>query len=364
MKESLREFFEKTAYRSDAVHYFQLFHTVPSEHFLLLILGPRVWSSHRSSVIEAINYLLKLGLSPTLYIPREYYKPDEYKKIADRLKSLTRKTGGELFFFKDKGSMSEVLIRSQSENPFFKIFMLRELPLVDKNGQWLSRIRLNRQNVDWERPDMVDLHWLSEFLRTSGPARSVQISPPDLLLSELFTARGSGSLVSWGYDFNTLSSSATRRTKLKQLIESGFHKRLKPDYFKSLGANWSVLVESGYQGAIVMIQYRKLIYLDKIVVSPQHWGRGLGSMLLDEVMNQMTRLTENSPGIIWRARHDNAFRQQYAELLDETASRWPCRNGTVVDNKYIYHLLGVPRQLVPQALDFMRKRPDSFVTSV
>jgi acetylglutamate synthase len=182
-------------------------------------------------------------------------------------------------------------------------------------------------------------------------------------LEELFTKRGAGSLVSLGYEFNLVKIDEIDQQRLITLLEKGFLRKLKSNYFAKLRSHGgSVLLEKDYRGAIVIQHFGDFHYLDKVVVAPEFFGRGMGSILLDELTEHLERYSLQHPKLIWRAKLENPFLPRYASLVYEFARRYPGRCGTLSDGVYVYHFIGLKSQEREKAYELMRNYPSSFMT--
>jgi acetylglutamate kinase len=101
----------------------------------------------------------------------------------------------------------------------------------------------------------------------------VSITRPADLAKELFTHKGSGTLVRRGEKVLRVTSwDELDRARLKQLIESSFGRELVPDYFdktKLLRA----YVSENYRTAVILTDEAEGVYLDKFAVLDDAQGR-------------------------------------------------------------------------------------------
>jgi bifunctional N-acetylglutamate synthase/kinase len=129
---------------------------------------------------------------------------------------------------------------------------------------------------------------------------SVSITRPAELAKELFTHRGSGTLVRRGERVLRFEGSweGVDLPRLRSLIESSFGRTLLPDYFERT-TPYRVYVSENYRAALVLTREEGFAYLDKFAVLDDAQGEGLGRAVW-HVMR------EDNPSLFWRSRHNNA----------------------------------------------------------
>ena len=138
---------------------------------------------------------------------------------------------------------------------------------------------------------------------------SVSITKPEELAKELFTHRGSGTLVRRGEQVRCVNSWKELDLKrLKVLVESGFGRKLAPDYFKKTIPH-KVYVSEHYRVALILTEENSLPHLDKFAVSDDAQGEGLGRAAW-QVMRADT------PRLFWRSRADNPVNDFYFDEAD------------------------------------------------
>lgn len=103
--------------------------------------------------------------------------------------------------------------------------------------------------------------------------------------------------------------------KVRMLLEGSFGKSLTPGYFFSPAK--AVILDDEYMGMAVMKAVAGTPYLDKLAVSPDAKGSGLGKQLLDAVVAQY-------PEVIWRAKDTNPVNGWYLRNADgsHTENGW------------------------------------------
>ncbi len=200
--------------------------------------------------------------------------------------------------------------------PFKIVFLTGTGGILDANQRIISSINLS---TDFER--MMQQDWLHSGMRLklqqikevlSGLPResSVSITRPELLPKELFTHRGSGTLVRLGEDlqaFGTWGQIDTKR--LRDLLESSFSKTLKPDYFEQTQLNTAYISDSYRAAAIICDGPQGIARLDKFAVTEAAQGEGIGSALWH-------RVRKSHKAMYWRARAGNPVNAFYFKHAD------------------------------------------------
>ena len=302
MKTTLHTFFQRTALSRDASEFLLKYNSIESDEFLLMMPVLQNAEALQDFVAE-LQYLMELELYPTLLLSdhfvNELCRQHLRERFAQGENSLKIVECQESQFL-------DTLQHLAHEVGFYK-FMWTGGPMRDAQGKIAGRVHLNNARQIWSEESQNVLKWAKPFLLQLGPERSLQMVFPHQILPELFTHFGAGTLMSLGYNFSMVGLAEVQRERLKDLIEKGFGRKLRPSHFEKLHPATKVLVEESYSGAIVMEPWGELHYLDKVVVRPEFYGRGLGSLLLDELTQQMVDLSTTRPKICWRARPDNPY---------------------------------------------------------
>jgi acetylglutamate kinase len=158
---------------------------------------------------------------------------------------------------------------------------------------------------------------IADLLADLPLTSSVSITRPAELAKELFTHKGSGTLVRRGervlkYD----SWEGIDLDRLRALIESSFGRTLVADYFERTRPR-CVYVSENYRAAMILTEEGGVPYLDKFAVLDDAQGEGLGRAVW-QVMR------EAHPRLFWRSRHGNAINPFYYAESDGSLKqeRW------------------------------------------
>jgi acetylglutamate kinase len=199
--------------------------------------------------------------------------------------------------------------------PYKIIFLTGTGGLLDADGKLISSISLATQYETlmaqpWVHSGMrVKMEQIHDLLLSLPPSTSLSITSPDHLAKELFTHRGSGTLVRRGERILVLDDwRDVDRNRFRGLVEAGFGRPLVEDYFEGTRPK-RIYLSEGYRAAIVLEDVDGLTYMDKFVVDPEAQGEGLGRAIWD-VMRRQT------PQLFWRSRRTNRVNEFYFNRAD------------------------------------------------
>ena len=226
--------------------------------------------------------------------------------------SLGETAGGQILNVNADWAANELVKTLQ---PYKIIFLTGTGGLLDGDGELIDSINLSTEYDElmrqpWLHSGMkVKIEQIHDLLMQLPPSSSVSITRPDELAKELFTHRGSGTLVRRGERIRCVGS--WRRMdlkKLKSLVESGFGRRLAPDYFETTKLH-QAFVSEHYRAALLITLENGLPHLDKFAVSDDAQGEGLGRAAW-QVMRAAT------PRLFWRSRANNPINEFYFAEAD------------------------------------------------
>jgi acetylglutamate kinase len=150
----------------------------------------------------------------------------------------------------------------------------------------------------------VKIEQIKQLLDRLPLSSSVSITQPAELAKELFTHKGSGTLVRRGERvLQATTWEALDLPRLRELIESAFGRRLLPDYFERTRLHRAYVSEN-YRVAVILTQEDAGVYLDKFAVLDEAQGEGLGRAVW-QVMR------DENPRLFWRSRRGNPVNAFY-----------------------------------------------------
>jgi acetylglutamate kinase len=210
--------------------------------------------------------------------------------------------------------------------PYKIIFLTPTGGLLDEDGRVISAISLTHDfhtliAQDWVHSGMqLKLEQIRDMLEPLPPSASVSITSAAKLTRELFTHTGAGTLVRKGERIEWFDAIPGQRLDaFQRLLQTSFNRELRPDWLEIRDQLGVFLAESGRAAALILSGRDGTPYLDKIVVTPQARGEGLGAALWQA-------LRARCPQMYWRARANNPIAPWYFQQAD-TCDR---RGGWVV----------------------------------
>lgn len=226
--------------------------------------------------------------------------------------SLGETTGGQILNINADWAANELVKALQ---PYKIIFLTGTGGLLDGDGEVIDSINLSTEYETllaqpWLHSGMrVKIEQIHDLLMQLPLASSVSITRPDQLAKELFTHRGSGTLVRRGEKVRKVTRwDEMDLARLRTLVERGFGRKLAPDYFETTSL-LKAYVSEHYRAALLITDEGGLPHLDKFAVSDDAQGEGLGRAAW-QVMR------DDTPRLFWRAREGNPVNDFYFAEAD------------------------------------------------
>ena len=226
--------------------------------------------------------------------------------------SLAETADGQIVNVNADWAASELI---KSLQPYKIVFLTGTGGLLDGDGQVIDSINLSTEfdalcGQPWLHGGMkLKLEQIKELLDALPLTSSVSITRPAELAKELFTHKGSGTLVRRGERvIEATSWSQLDTARLHALIESAFGRDLAADYFERTPLLHAYVSEN-YRAAIVLTEAEGVPYLDKFAVLDDAQGEGLGRAVWQ-------RMRDGHPRLFWRSRHGNPVNAFYDAEAD------------------------------------------------
>ncbi len=205
--------------------------------------------------------------------------------------------------------------------PYKIIFLTPTGGLLDEDGRIISAISLTNDYEglmaqSWVHSGMqLKLAQIRDMLEPLPPSASVSITSAEKLTRELFTHTGAGTLVRKGEQIEWYEQIPNeRRAELEALLEAAFDRKLRPDWLEGRPVRGLLMAESGRAAALILEGADGVPYLDKIVVTPEARGEGLGAALWQA-------LRARAPAMYWRARINNPIAGWYFQQAEASHRR-------------------------------------------
>ena len=199
--------------------------------------------------------------------------------------------------------------------PYKIVFLTGTGGLLDGAGRVIDSINLSTEYEHlmaqpWVSGGMrLKIEQIADLLNDLPLTSSVSITRPAELAKELFTHKGSGTLVRRGEKVLRFASwDGVDRVRLRTLIESSFGRKLVTDYFERTQP-FRVYVSENYRAAMILTMQDGFPYLDKFAVLDDAQGEGLGRAV-------WLVMREENPQLFWRSRHGNGINAFYHEQAD------------------------------------------------
>ncbi len=201
--------------------------------------------------------------------------------------------------------------------PFKIVFLTPTGGLLNQHAQIIDSINLAEDydflmQQDWVHSGMrLKLQEIKQLLDKLPLESSVSITTPGQLARELFTHRGSGTLVRRGEAVVCHENMENvDRQQLRDLLEACFGRKLTENYFDSKPFHRIYLTES-YRATAVITLEGGIPYLDKFGVTQKAQGEGLGQSMWQ-------RMKQENPRLFWRARSENPINSWYFQESEGT----------------------------------------------
>ncbi len=263
--------------------------------------------------------------------------------------SLGETVGGQILNVNADFAANELV---QMLQPYKIVFLTGTGGLLDGDGNVIDSINLSTEYdalmaQPWINGGMrVKIEQIKHLLDALPLSSSVSITRPEELAKELFTHKGSGTLVRRGERVLQATHWHELDTeRLRVLVESAFSRRLVPDYFERTALHRAYVSEN-YRAAVILTEHNGLPYLDKFAVLDDAQGEGLGRAVW-----QLMR--DAQPQLFWRSRHGNPVNAFYDAEADGSVKqdRW---------RAYWYGLGDLDREgqeTIRECLEHCRQRP-------
>lgn len=267
-----------------------------------------------SGVFEA-DFLDRENLGLVGNVQRVHLAPIEASLQAGSIPviaSLGETAGGQILNINADYAANALV---QQLRPYKIVFLTGTGGLLDGDGRIIDSINLTTEydhlmSQPWLDGGMrLKLQQVKQLLDGLSPASSVSITRPAELAKELFTHKGSGTLVRRGE--RVLQADAWSELdlpRLRGLVESAFGRKLAPDYFERTALHRAYVSEN-YRAAVILTSEDAGIYLDKFAVLDDAQGEGLGRAVWQVMREQV-------PQLFWRSRRGNAVNAFYVAECD------------------------------------------------
>ena len=356
----------------EAKFYAQLFSKQEAERFALIVIDPRCLKNPLlESLISSLRILSNLDLTPVLLVgaldddhtsvrfqAQRLARDMEHSHIGvvkldtatygliPDIRKVTR--SGRLVVLEMTNRLKSMdLTRLAGELKSNKIVFLQPSGGLTQNG-----VRVKDLTID-EIPKLLQSNLFSQgqrrFLQSvttldenTDQRRAYVIASPLNLLTELFTTKGSGTLIRRKVQIKTGKSFRSyTRSDLQASIENAFSKQIKPEFFTR--QIYRGFVETSYRGGALFTQLEGLPYLSKFWIVKAAQGEGIARDIWDAICADV-------PSFFWRSRMENPFNDWYVNACDGMQRRGDWR----------VFWKGLSASDIPKAIEAASMAPDDF----
>ncbi len=322
----------------EAEFYANLFKSRDAERFALIVLDPRCLKNPLlEALISNIRILTDLGLTPVLLVgaldedrtsvrfqSQRLFK--ELESVSVRAAKLNTASYGLIPEIESKARRGRVPILELTEQgeryglPTLakklrpsKIIFLQPSGGISRNGLRVPIIDIDDPSqfvdVDQLTPGQTRFMAHAKELSTDLERETVYvIASPLNLLAELFTVKGSGTLLRPSAEVQLFDDLTTiDRSRLTRSIEEAFGRYLKPNFWHQ--PIRSILVEKDFRGGAFVTVLEDQPYLSKFWVTQEARGEGLARDIWQKLCQQEEKF-------FWRSRRNNPFNDWYMRECD------------------------------------------------
>ncbi|UOG49844.1 acetylglutamate kinase [Leptospira noguchii] len=362
-QEILLKLLEVTENTQDSFQFLKRFRSIEPEKFAVIYADSATLMESAEALLYNLKLLHKLDLFPVVVLDKDgisytnlFYRNQNKddtpsilpgklfrhpQNLTDAVHSALNEEKLPVFIAEEKG---QVLLDFLTK--LCSILHTKKLVhLYSRGGVYLKGNKISIFDVDSSvKPDPEDESILFTCLKLYKNVKDkdfeIAVTSASSLLKELFTIKGSGTLlrrknrIDFFKDPLTVSSE-----KLNLLIEKAFQKSLKKDFWNQEFAG--ILLESEFKGCALVKNTSFGTFLSKFAVDEIARGEGVGRDIWDELIYRF-------PILFWRARKENTISKWYMKVCD----------GMQKEGIWIYFWIGVQEIHVPNICSFLKNLPE------
>jgi hypothetical protein len=378
--DAILRFMESIGHRSEAEFYLALFRAEKKESFANLVIEASVLRDAAEAVVLDLRFLAGLGLTPVVSLGLT----SAGKAGAEQAEKLQRRLERAAVPCAVSPADEPALVRTITESAragVIPIVAFTNGDATDEPARWdalgalsdglktrklifvssrgglrlrQSEVELPIINLATDYEGLVAKRLLSprrlSFLQQSRRLlfertthrMFVAVTSSLLLLHELFTIRGAGTLIKRGSPIVVKRGlGEIDAERLSALLTSSFGRELEPTFFdREIDRAY---VEETYRGVALVRQTPLGGYLCKLAVDREAQGEGLGRDLWQLVVGDY-------PTLFWRTRNDNPILPFYLEECD----------GMARTEKWHIFWKGLAAERIPDAIETALAQPVDF----
>lgn len=379
-QEILLKLLEVTENSKDSFQFLKLFRSLEPEKFAVIHASSETLTESAEAFLYNLKLLQKLQLFPVVVLEKDgvsyanlFYRSPASKisleSIKDSLEEGQELPGSRNLpakWFRNPSQAFESVLSSIKEKkiPVFvtdqggseiypylsnlcKELRTKKLILLTTRSGLYNSDDKKISILDFESSEILqkeDQSLFNECKRifeyTGDPNLQIAITSAPGLLKELFTIKGSGTLlrkknkIEFHTDFRNLDPK-----RLNLLIEDSFGRGLKQGFWNKEFSG--IVLESEYKGCALLQNTPWGTFLSKFAVNEIARGEGVGRDIWDEMLKK-------TPTLFWRARAENTISKWYAKEC----------SGLQKEGIWVYFWIGLQEKEIPSVCDFLRNLPE------
>ncbi|EMJ95809.1 acetylglutamate kinase [Leptospira alstonii] len=361
-QEILLKLLEVTENTKDSFQFLKLFRSIEPEKFAVIYADSGTLTESAEALLYNLKLLHKLDLYPVVVLDkdgisytnlfyRNHNKEDSSSILPGKLFRHPRDLAGAV-----NSALSEKKLPvfiAEEKGPALFAFLtelcstLRTKKLIhlySRGGIYCEGNKISILDIDSSiLPDPEDASILSSCLElyknVMDKEFGIAITSASSLLKELFTIKGSGTLIRKKNRIDFIEDPhSISKEKMHHLIEKAFQRSLKEDFWNQEFAG--VLLESEFKGCALIKNTPFGTFLSKFAVDEIARGEGVGRDIWDEMIRKF-------PVLFWRARKENTISKWYMKVCD----------GMQKEGIWIYFWIGVKGEHIPSICFFLKNLP-------
>ncbi|AOP34510.1 acetylglutamate kinase [Leptospira tipperaryensis] len=361
-QEILLKLLEVTENTKDSFQFLKLFRSIEPEKFAVIYADSGTLMESAEALLYNLKLLHKLELYPVVVLDkdgisytnlfyRNHTKEDtdstlpgklfrHFNQVETSVASALAENKLPVFIAEERGSgLFEFLTNLCSSLKTKKLIYLNPRGGIYSNGEKVSIYDVD-STISPDPIDSVLFHSCNELYKNvKDPEFGIAITSASSLLKELFTIKGSGTLIRKKNRIDFISDlNSIPKPKINHLIETAFQRSLKPNFWNQEFAG--ILLESEYKGCALVKNTPYGFFLSKFAVDEIARGEGVGRDIWDQMVQRF-------PVLFWRARKENSISKWYTKVCD----------GMQKEGIWIYFWIGVKEEHIQPICTFLRNLP-------
>lgn len=207
-----------------------------------------------------------------------------------------------------------------------------------------KKIELQNSNeLDFIFEEDIGVYILASYLYSNYNYYHISITSPFMLLKELFTVKGSGTLIRKPSQIRHIKREEVTNElliKIQTIIENCFQKKVKQKAFQ----NFTDIFIDAEEKSLILLEKKEFgYYLSKFAVTLEARGRGVAQDLWNE-------LQKRNFSLFWKTNQKNSIKKWYEKISD----------GFYKLDPYLIFWKNIFYKDIPKIIDFIRERGSDF----